>query len=50
MARSVTLGWLAILATACSEGAPEPWNAAEMRALSEQFGFNSFILFSPIPL
>jgi len=38
MVRSVTLCWLAILATACSEGTPEPWNAAEMRTLSEQFG------------
>ena len=38
MARSVTLCWLAILAAACSESAPEPWNAAEMSALSEQFG------------
>ena len=38
MARFVTLCWLAILAAACSERAPEPWNAAEMRALSEQFG------------
>jgi len=38
MARSVTLVWLAILATACSESAPEPWSAAEMNALSEQFG------------
>ena len=38
MARSVTLVWLAILAVACSERAPEPWSAAEMSALSEQFG------------
>jgi hypothetical protein len=38
MARSVALVWLAILATACSERAPEPWSAAEMSALSEQFG------------
>jgi hypothetical protein len=38
MARSVTLCWLAILAAACSEGEPEPWSAAEMSALSEQFG------------
>ena len=38
MARSVTLVWLAILAVACSESAPEPWSAAEMSALSEQFG------------
>jgi hypothetical protein len=37
MARSVALVWFAILATACSEGAPEPWSAAEMSALSEQF-------------
>jgi hypothetical protein len=38
MARSVTLVWLAILAAACSERAPDPWSAAEMNALSEQFG------------
>ena len=38
MARFVTLCWLAILAVACSEGEPEPWSAAEMSALSEQFG------------
>ena len=38
MARSVTLVWLAILAAACSESAPKPWSAAEMSALSEQFG------------
>ena len=38
MARFVTLCWLAILAAACSDSAPEPWSAAEMRALSEQFG------------
>ena len=38
MARSVTLVWLAILATACSESTPKPWSAAEMNALSEQFG------------
>jgi hypothetical protein len=38
MARSVTLCWLAILAAACSEGEPKPWSAAEMSALSEQFG------------
>jgi len=28
----------AILAAACSDEAPEPWNAREMNALSEQFG------------
>jgi hypothetical protein len=38
MARSVTLVWLAILAAACSESTPKPWSAAEMNALSEQFG------------
>ena len=37
MVRSITLGWLAILAIACSESGPEPWSAAEMRALSEKF-------------
>ena len=37
MVRSVTLGWLVILAAACSESAPEPWSATEMSALSEQF-------------
>jgi hypothetical protein len=37
MTRSVTLVWLAILAAACSDRASEPWNAAEMSALSEQF-------------
>ncbi len=37
MFRSITLCWLAILAAACSESAPEPWSAAEMRALSEKF-------------
>jgi len=37
MTRIVALVWLAILATACSEGAPESWSAAEMSALSEQF-------------
>lgn len=37
MIRSITLGWLAILAIACSESGPEPWSAAEMRALSEKF-------------
>lgn len=37
MARSVTLCWFAILAAACSDSAPEPWSAAEMSALSEQF-------------
>jgi len=38
MARFVTLCWLAILAAACSDGPREPWSAAEMNALSEQFG------------
>ncbi len=38
MARRVTLFWLAILSVACSDTAPEPWSAAEMNALSEQFG------------
>ncbi len=38
MARYVTLCWLAILAVACSDGATKPWSAAEMSALSEQFG------------
>ena len=37
MFRSVTLCWLALLAAACSESGPEPWNAAEMNALSEKF-------------
>ena len=37
MLRSITLGWLAISAIACSESGPEPWNVAEMNALSEQF-------------
>ena len=37
MARFVTLCWLATLAAACSDRAPEPWSAAEMSALSEQF-------------
>jgi hypothetical protein len=36
--RPLTLCCFAILATACSEQAPEPWNAREMNALSEQFG------------
>ncbi len=36
-ARSVTLGWLVIASAACSDKAPEPWSAAEMSALSEQF-------------
>jgi hypothetical protein len=26
------------MAVACSDGAPEPWSAAEMNALSKQFG------------
>lgn len=38
MTRRVTLSWLAILAVACSDGAPEPWSAARMSELSEQFG------------
>jgi hypothetical protein len=38
MARFTTLCWLAIYAAACSDAAPEPWSAAEMSALSEQFG------------
>ena len=38
MARSIALGWLVILAAACSDKAPEPWSAAEMSALSGQFG------------
>jgi hypothetical protein len=38
MTRYVALCWLVILATACSERAPEPWSAAEMSALSEQIG------------
>ena len=38
MARFLTLSWLAILTLACSDGAPEPWTAAEMNALSKQFG------------
>ena len=38
MARSTTLVWLAILTVVCSERAPEPWSAAEMNAMSEQFG------------
>jgi hypothetical protein len=38
MARFLTLSWLAILAAACSDGTPEPWTAAEMNALSKQFG------------
>ena len=38
MTRSVTLVWLVIFAAACSERAPAPWSAAEMNALSEQFG------------
>jgi hypothetical protein len=37
MLRSITLGWLAIFAIACSESGPEPWKLAEMNALSEQF-------------
>ncbi len=37
MVRSITPCWLAILAIACSESGPEPWSAAEMNALSEQF-------------
>jgi hypothetical protein len=37
MDRSATLCWLAILAAACSESAPEPWSAAEMNTLSEKF-------------
>jgi len=38
MTRRVTLFWLTIFAVACSDGAPEPWSAAKMNALSEQFG------------
>ena len=38
MARRVTLFWLMIFAVACSDGAPEPWSAVTMNALSEQFG------------
>jgi hypothetical protein len=38
MARRFILCWLAVLATACSDSAPEPWNAAEMNKLSELFG------------
>ncbi len=38
MARRVILFWLAILAVACSDSAPEPWSAAKMSALSEEFG------------
>jgi hypothetical protein len=37
MARFITLCWLAIFAAACSDATPEPWSAAEMHALSEQF-------------
>jgi hypothetical protein len=37
MTRWFTLCWLAVFAVACSDGAPEPWNPAEMSALSEQF-------------
>ncbi len=37
MVRSATLCWFAILAVACSESAPEPWSAAEMSALSDEF-------------
>ena len=37
MTRFVTLCWLAIFAAACSDREPEPWSAAEMRVLSEQF-------------
>jgi hypothetical protein len=37
--RSVAVGCgIAIFAVACSERAPKPWSAAEMSALSEQFG------------
>jgi len=36
--RSLTLCCFAILAAACSDKAPEPWKAAEMNRLSEQFG------------
>ena len=38
MTRSITRCWLVILTAACSDKAPEPWSAAEMSALSEQFG------------
>lgn len=38
MARRVTSFWLAVFAVACSDRAPKPWSAAEMSALSEQFG------------
>jgi len=37
MFRSATLCWLVIVALACSDSGPEPWSAAEMSALSEQF-------------
>ena len=37
-ARSIALSWLVILAAACSDKTPESWSAAEMSALSEQFG------------
>ena len=38
MPRPLTLCCFVILAAACSDKAPEPWNTAEMNRLSEQFG------------
>ena len=38
MSRFLTLCCSAILAVACSDEAPKPWNAREMNELSEQFG------------
>ena len=35
--RTSSLCWLAIIATACSDKPVEPWSAAELSALSEQF-------------
>ncbi len=37
MPRFLTLCCCAILTAACSDKAPEPWNAREMNELSEQF-------------
>jgi hypothetical protein len=37
LSRTSSLCWLAIVAAACSDEPVEPWSAAELSALSEQF-------------
>ena len=37
LSRTTSLCWLAIVAAACSDEPVEPWSAAELSALSEQF-------------